>query len=199
MDKIDLRGRLDKFRSALLALSAEDIVRRFIVFGDCAVVDPDEYFSLRSIVAKEFHLHPNDVLVVGSGKLGFSIAPQKRYRPFGDSSDLDVVIISDRFFDLVWSDVHRYSEQGGWWEGEAKFKEYLFRGWIRPDMLPPDQNFQFGRSWWEFFNKISASRDYSVSRIRGAIYKNWRFLESYQQIAVTGCLREIPEAQEAII
>jgi len=183
--------RITAFKNDLTTLSPIDITRRHVVFGECAVIDPDEYFRLRSTVARQYEIHPNDVLVVGSGKLGFSIAPQKRYCPFHDGSDLDVVIISERFFDIVWKDVHRYFNQGGYWEHSDKFREYLFRGWIRPDKLPPDHRFPFGKTWWEFFNELSASRDFSISRIRGAIYRNWYFLEAYQELAISECAREI--------
>jgi hypothetical protein len=189
----DLDSRVDQFKHDLAILDPIDVARRYIVFGECAVISNNEYFRLRTTVARRFDLHPNDVLVVGSGKLGFSIAPKKRYRPFGDRSDLDVVIISEKFFDLVWMDVHRYFEQGGFWEHADDFREYLFRGWIRPDKLPPDQHFDFAKSWWEFFNSLSSSREYSTARIRGAIYKNWYFLEAYQQLAITGCARDVTQ------
>lgn len=193
--ELDPAQTLDHFKRDLIEFAPVDIARRYVVFGDCAVINSDQYFSLRKVVAEQFQLHPNDVLVVGSGKLGFSIAPKKRYRMFGDYSDLDVVIVSSHFFDLVWKDVHRYSAQGGYWEDEASFKKYLFRGWIRPDMLPADHRFEFKTDWWEFFNSLSASREYSVSRVRGAIYKSWYFLESYQEIAISACARELIQEQ----
>ena len=56
--------RINAFKNDLTALSPIDIARRHVVFGDCAVIDPDEYFRLRSIVAVQYELHPNDVLVV---------------------------------------------------------------------------------------------------------------------------------------
>lgn len=183
--------RLDTFKRDLTRRTPLEIARRHIIFGDCAVISPEEYFKLRSTVAENFQLHPNDVLVVGSGKLGFSIAPHKRYRPFGDYSDLDVVIVSESFFDIVWRDLHRYSAKGGYWEKHDEFKKYLFDGWIRPDKLPPDQNFDFARRWWRFFNQLSSSREYSAGRITGAIYQGWHFLESYQIIAIAGCVEQL--------
>jgi hypothetical protein len=44
-------------------------------------------------------------VVVGSAKLGFSIVPDKRYRAFGETSDIDVVLCSSALFDLFWEDV----------------------------------------------------------------------------------------------
>ena len=187
----DFQTRIDVFKRDLASYDAIDIARRHIIFGECAVMSPDDYFRLRTTIARKFDIHPNNVLIVGSAKLGFSIAPHKRYRAFCDESDLDVVIISERFFDLVWIDLHRYFTEGGYWEHSDEFREYLFRGWIRPDKLPPDQHFPFGREWWDFFNALSASREFTTARIRGAIYKNWYFLESYQRITIAGCAREL--------
>lgn len=187
-----LGSRLEEFKSDLTRMTPLQIVRKHVVFGDCAAMSQQDYFQLRQAVSAKFDLHPNNVLVVGSGKLGFSIAPNKRYKLFGDRSDLDVVIVSDTLFDSVWRDLYRYSSTVGYWEREDEFRKFLFRGWIRPDKLPPDQHFEFSKLWWEFFNDLSASREYSASRVVGAIYRSWDFLESYQTIAINGCVRALP-------
>jgi predicted nucleotidyltransferase len=188
-DATTVQQRIDVFKLDLANRSVSEIVRRHIVFGECAAISPEKYFQLRTLVASTFGVHPNDVLIVGSAKLGFSIKPKKRYELFSESSDLDVVIISEKFFDLIWQDLHRYHETGGYWERFDEFCSYLFEGWIRPDMLPPDSQFVFAKDWWKFFNHISRSRAFSVSRVRGAIYKNWYFLESFQSQAVTLCAK----------
>ena len=80
--------RLYEFKEDLGFLSPIQIVRKHIIFGECCMLSQREYFDLRSEVADHFGLHPNEVLVVGSTKLGFSVAPNKRYRPFRDTSVL---------------------------------------------------------------------------------------------------------------
>ena len=187
----DIHDRIQDFKRDLICHDPLDIVRRHIVFGDCAAISSEKYFLLRRTVATNFNIHPNNVLIVGSGKLGFSIAPQKRYRPFGDSSDLDVVIVSDFLFNLIWRDIRRFMSQGGYWESKSDFVNYFFRGWIRPDKLPPDQNFKFTRSWWDFFQQLSAASNFSSARVTGAIYQSWHFLEEYQTIAIRGCAQEL--------
>ena len=187
---------MQEFKHDLSHLSPLDIVRRHIVFGDCVVISSDKYFELRKAVSDNYNVHPNEVIVVGSAKLGFSIAPDKRYKLFGDASDVDVAIISATLFESVWRDVHRYFYKGGYWEGRSQFLKYLFRGWIRPDRLPPDQYFPFARDWWDFFNSISASRRFSHSRITGAIYQSWHFLETYQTVAISQCIQEHQDTHE---
>lgn len=131
--------------------------------------------------------------MVGSCKLGFSIAPNKRYRHFGESSDVDIVVVSESLFDNLWEKLHYYADHGGYWERLQEFKNYLFNGWIRPDKLPPSNSFEMASEWWEFFNELSRSGAYSSFKVRGAIYKNWYFLESYQLRSVSACKDEIAE------
>lgn len=191
LDSADISTRLEMFKADLTSMSALQIIRKHVIYGDCAVISQNQYLSLRSEVAEKYGIHPNEVLVVGSAKLGFSIAPMKRYRHFTDTSDIDVVIVSAKLFDQIWRDVHHFWAQGGYWERSTQFKTYLFQGWIRPDKLPPARSFTLANDWWEFFNKLSASGKYSVYKIAGALYRDWYFLEAYQLLGVSACADEL--------
>ncbi len=184
---LDMHRRILNFKRDIVDLTPLDVIRKNIIYGHPAAIDDSAYFALRSAVAAKYEIHPNEVLVVGSAKLGFSIAPSKRYRPFCDESDIDVVIVSDTLFSRIWRAVHHYEDHGGYWERGREFKDYLFQGWIRPDKLPPSRSFEFGNDWWEFFNTLSSSGNYSSVKIRGALYKDWYFLEAYQMRAVSSC------------
>lgn len=183
----DMHQRILNFKQDIVDLTPLDVIRKNIIYGNPAAIDDSAYFALRSAVAAKYEIHPNEVLVVGSAKLGFSIAPSKRYRSFCDESDIDVVIVSDPLFSRIWRAVHDYEHHGGYWERCREFKDYLFQGWIRPDKLPPSHSFEFGNDWWEFFNALSSSGDYASVKIRGALYKEWYFLEAYQMRAVRDC------------
>ena len=184
-DKAKLR--LCAFEEDLDVLSPVQIVRKHILHGECCILSPHEYFNLRSEVANCFELHPNQVLVVGSAKLGFSIVPDKPYRPFCDESDIDVALVSSTLFDKIWEDVYRYKDEVGYWPQLRDFSRYLFRGWIRPDMLPSSKMFSFGKKWWEFFQRMARDGMCGDYKIRGALYKSHFFLENYQKICVQQC------------
>lgn len=186
-----LDRKVEAFKVDLITYSTSELVQKKLIFGDCQVLDSEKYFFLRLKIAKQFKVHPNEVLVVGSAKLGFSIAPKKKYRHFGDSSDIDVVIVSDTLFSSVWASVYSFWRDKVIWEAEADFKKYLFRGWIRPDKLPPSTKFNFSKDWWEFFRGITASGEFGPYKISGALYKSWDFLESYQHFAVQYCKDEL--------
>ena len=183
----EVKKRLGDFDQDLNGLSSIQIVRKHIISGDCHILSRDQYFNLRSEVADYFGLHPNQVLVVGSAKLGFSIVPDKLYRPFFDGSDIDVVLVSSTLFDSVWKDVFNYEREVGDWPKYREFVDYLFQGWIRPDKLPRSEMFPFGKKWWRFFQKVTNSRMYGDCKIAGALYKSYFFLENYQEYCVQQC------------
>lgn len=126
-------------------------------------------------------------MVVGSAKLGFSIAPDKRYRHFGEHSDIDIVLTSGLLFDSLWQDVFDSEQMGTTWDNATRFKKYLFRGWIRPDLLPPPGALPRAREWWDYFQALSASQEFGPIRIRGALFRSWYFLERYHERTVGSC------------
>ncbi len=182
----EIEKSIELFKSEFATLQPIDIVQKRIILGNCLMLKNDDYFLLRQEVAKNFNVHPNEVFVVGSAKLGFSIAPNKRYRHFGEKSDIDVVIVSAKLFDEFWSILYKYWLQNIIWSEEKIFKDYLFQGWIRPDKLPNSSD--LSKKWWEFFRQLTSSNKFGPYKISGALYKNWEFIEEYQKAAVESCI-----------
>ncbi len=182
---------MERFKKDLGRISIGEIVQKHITSGSCYVLEEGKYFDLKNQVATHFKIHPTEVIMVGSGKLGFSIVHEKRYRPFGDTSDLDLAIISPDLFDTIWRLVYEYRNQGGYWDGERVFKDYLFRGWIRPDKLPPSDLFEIGKNWWDFFRNLTKTNAFGPYKISAGLYRSWYFLESYQSICTNGCLSNL--------
>lgn len=168
--------------------TAERIVRAGILHGSAFAVEDDAHYELLETVASEFNLDSNrDVFLVGSAKLGFSIAPHKRYKPFNDESDLDLAIVSSELFKRVWHEVDEYRSINGEWSRTRMFADYLSRGWIRPDMLPSSSTFAFSNDWWNFFRSVQNRRIGGGFKIRAGIYHDTDFLVRYQQRAVSAC------------
>ena len=184
-----IETRMLEFRRDLEVLTDDIMVQKHITYGESFILDTESYFELKSDVGQRFNVHPSQIVVVGSGKLGFSIHPQKRYRPFGEESDLDLAIVSDRLFQEFWSTVFQYSTDGGLWNRSHRFKDYLFRGWMRPDYLPP--TVQSASQWFEYFRELTASQRFGPYKINAGLYQSWDFLESYQQTAVAQCRDEV--------
>lgn len=180
-----IHQRIQRFRQDVESYDDTFVVQRHITFGESYILADDQYFELKREVSVQLNIHPNQVVVVGSAKLGFSIAPQKRYRHFGNYSDLDLAIVSNDLFDSYWLRVFEYRENSGNWAKENLFKGYLFRGWVRPDCLPATMSLR--SEWFEYFRNLTATGRYGPYTINAGIYQSWAFLEKYQARAVAQC------------
>lgn len=186
-----VNDRIDHFKTDLSHNRETGfMVRKYVIMGDCYKLNLDQYIDLKGEVAEHFKINPNEVVLVGSAKLGFSIAPKKRYTPFNeDKSDLDIAIISPQLFDRIWFQVFRYWSDGNRWPEWDQFTSYLFRGWIRPDKLPPSRRFEIRDDWWGYFKSLSQQGKYGPYDMAAGLYKDWGFFEAYQSICIEKCKR----------
>jgi hypothetical protein len=171
-----------------------DTVRKHITTGTPTELTEDDYFDLRRMVAEEFKLHPSSVVLIGSCRQGFSIAPRKRWRPAGPSSDLDVALVSAEQFDVYWDSVFTYSRTNSAWHKSKRYRTFaknLFNGWIDPRGLPPVPSFQEAARWTEFFDEIMESRRFGSRRISARLYRTWHRLDAYQERAVVKCISDL--------
>jgi hypothetical protein len=144
----------DSFREELRRVESKLMVHKYIISGDSRTLPSESYYKLRVEIADWFGIHPNEVIMVGSGKLGFSIDPSKMFHPFRRDSDYDIAILSSELFDFYWRKVFAYSQANLFWKERDDFNSYLVRGWVRPDLLPSN-NFEYRRNWWAFFGSLS--------------------------------------------
>ena len=161
--------------------------------------------EFRSDIATTSGLTMNEVNIVGSAQVGFSIKPKAKLRKLdeiykttnklSDRSDIDVAIVSRRYFDKVHDDLRDFTRgfKASWKfnafypdsarlahvevkRADHQFYQYLARGWIRPDFAP--DAFQFGFSvavdkWKRLLNR----------KVSVGIYREWKFLKDYQSSA----------------
>jgi hypothetical protein len=63
---------------------------------------PAIYEDMRGWLASRLNVHPKEVTLIGSARLGYSLAPPPNFgRPFGPRSDLDLSIVSADLFKRV--------------------------------------------------------------------------------------------------
>jgi predicted nucleotidyltransferase len=100
------------------------------------------------------------------------------WKEIDDDSDIDVVIISEKLFDYFWEELFKYNVKAQSRteideQKYAKFLEYFFKGWLRPDYFP----FKYrGRAeWLDFFGDISYKK-YDNRKVTCGLFKNEFFL-----------------------
>ncbi|CAM4516494.1 hypothetical protein [Paenibacillus typhae] len=184
---MDVEQLLGNFKEDLgnQELSEAELVERHILFGTPYLFNANEqlYFELKREIANKFTLSTTQIVVVGSAKLGFSIAPTKLWRTVNDESDIDAVIISEELFDHFWKQLHTFNinlTSRSFTEDKLyrNFLDYFFKGWIRPDKFP--FSYPFKQEWFDFFGSISYKK-YDKRKVTGAVFKNEYFFKQYHE------------------
>jgi hypothetical protein len=187
-------ARVERFCSDLVTLNPSEVIRKYITTGTPVTLSEEHYFSLRNTIAEEFGVHPNAVVLVGSGRTGFSISPNKRYQEARPSSDLDVALVSLERFDHYWDDVFAYAAMDSAWEHSREYRKFarmLFNGWIDPRGLPNVPRFKQAARWTDFFDSLMQSRQFGQRRITARLYRSWMRLEAFQEKAIRQCIANL--------
>lgn len=180
----DIDNRVEKFKANLESYEHEEvIVQKYILHGTPYIFknDEDKYFDLKREIATHFSEHYSNIHMVGSAKLGFSIAPKKLWKPFTIESDIDIVIVSTKLFENLWGGLHEFnigltSRTKAEDDTYKRFLDYFFKGWLRPDLFP--FKYPVKTQWFEYFKSISYNK-YGPQKITGALYHSFNFFEKY--------------------
>ena len=72
---------------------------------------PAVYASMRAWLARRLDIHPKEISMTGSGRLGESWVPNQLGTPFGRGSDLDLFLVSPDFFARIKEDFLRWRNE----------------------------------------------------------------------------------------
>lgn len=190
---------VEAFQADLLAISPSQVYEKYVAVESCAGMGDSPLLGLRNQIAERFQIEASSVVIVGSAKLGFTLKSHSRprYSAFSYDSDVDVAIVSDIAFDQVWKASldywHRsgYAKSAGLWRNGDKFRNYIFRGWMRPDMLPSSGAYKYRDEWFDFFQQLTSDRAAGDFKITAGLYREEHFLRTYQTILIEQCAQEL--------
>lgn len=113
--------------------------------------NPMLYEAVREWMSVRLQVHPKNVTLIGSARIGFSMCPRPNYgRQFGANSDLDFSVVDERLFSEVvanycnWeSDVdagrvepRNQRERRFWADNLKRLPDNIARGFIDPYKVP---------------------------------------------------------------
>lgn len=184
----------------------EQVFQKHIVDGAShyfqeVMKNPDYEYKLRHEFATSLAISINDVIIIGSAKLGFSVKTEnflefdKKYshtNSLRDRSDIDVAVINRNLFDTTIREIYGLSRHfdNDWinekWKINDFYREpsnlhqkyalYLAKGWLRPDFMPLDY-FQTA-SWVKVRDAWSSKLE--GRKIALGFYSDWHYLKHYQ-------------------
>lgn len=189
-------SKLDRFKAALQDAERDDqtVLDEFYYNSSSEKLTASQEARLRRAIAQKFRVAMRDVVVTGSAKLGFTTVGKRdrpAFSPFSDSSDIDVALISTPLFVSMWRAALQHYETEGDWRRAEHFRSYLMRGWLRPDQLPPEDDFPQRREWFEFFRTLTASGEYGSYKIAAGVYYDETFWEAYVSSSLAKARLEI--------
>jgi hypothetical protein len=151
------------------------------------------YEDLRGWLASQLGVHPKEVTLIGSARMGYSVAPPPGFgRRFNEQSDLDLSIVSaDLFrrvaetFDIFSADyaagvvVPRSARERELWDENIAFgKRNIPQGFFDPNKVPNFGRYpiaqQVSQAMWSLLKKLEATP--GAPRVRKAstrVYRDW--------------------------
>lgn len=181
---------IEEFKQSCIKLKPDEVVERFLIekssffFNE---IEVGKEYEFKKDIAKILQVHIRDILVVGSGKLGFSLKPDDSATglyPFiafdGNAdrkSDLDIAVVSSELFDKEIRNLYDhtgYAKQT--WGQKSGFAKYVLKGRLAIRFLPSD--FKFTKEVKEVQEKYKMRYGRNVNL---EIYKSWYYFETYHQ------------------
>jgi hypothetical protein len=181
-------------------LASQIVARLWLTEGIPAAFlsSPYVYEDLRGWLSSRLNVHPKEVTLIGSARIGYSLAPPPAFgRQFRASSDLDLSIVSDDLFQRVAAAstqfsvdfragsvaANRQDERDRWESNIAFIERNLSRGFVDPNKLPNLDRYpviqQVGQAMWLLKKKLEVTP--GAPRVRRAstrVYRDWRsFIE----------------------
>ncbi|MBU2920509.1 hypothetical protein KO504_04085 [Winogradskyella psychrotolerans] len=145
------------------------------------VENPSEtYDEFKKFVSKSLGVSFNNVCIVGSGKLGYSLSPEKNFSDFNeDESDIDLVIVSRKYYYQFWNaylDLFEDKVNIGY----KYITSTIFRRFI--SIKEPKPIHPFFKEWISRIEKFN--KDYQLlfgikHDINYRIYDSWESVERY--------------------
>src|SRR5216684_4062565 len=196
-----------EFKALLLAAPLDKLVHETIFGGEVyAFRDvPQALTTLKTHLVSRLHLlNPDNVVVVGSAKTGFSVAPDTFARQFSQDSDIDVVIVDEALFDACWITLVRWhylrpnrmvSREFRWARDRI---DDIYWGWLSPDRIKFESVSKsqaleplrdLGTQWFNAFKSVGLYPEFATRNVNGRLYRTWAHALEYH---VSG-LRRIKE------
>ena len=183
---------VDEFKSSLVNHDVEDI------YNDCILGSNIWYFKehssgkdhyeiydkFKKYLAKNLEIHVNNVAIVGSAKLGFSLAPKKNFRLFNSESDIDIIIVSPEIFRKSW-DAYLDLSSKYFVKDYSFVSGNIFRRFV--SLKTPDPRSAFFDAWSK---KVEpCKKDLQVvfnisNEVNYRIYESWDAVKFYHQSGI---------------
>ncbi|WP_140637455.1 hypothetical protein [Methylibium rhizosphaerae] len=132
----------DQFLSLIRTHQPDDLVARYLGAREVsAFATAAEYDGFKQRVVDAIG-QDAEVCLVGSGNWGYSLNPEKGFKPFDMASDVDVAIVSADLFVQTWDQIRDYHRKSWYaidYEQRQRLRrngENIYSGFVSPAWIP---------------------------------------------------------------
>lgn len=181
---------VDEFKRIILNTSLDHVVEQHVFAGVPYVFreSPESSNLLTKHLCGAMDLPEQNIIVVGSAKVGFSLNPDNFPRKFSETSDIDVIVISEGLFDKVWMTLLKWHYprrlldlgriEGDWarlrrkdiYWGWLVPNEIRYEGLSFPEVLKPLRD--ISATWFNTFQSLSLYPEFAARTISGRLYRS---------------------------
>lgn len=188
---------VEEFKDILIREPLEEVVQELVFQGRPYVFreQPEAFDKLNQHLCAKLKFSSQNVIVVGSAKIGFSLSPDRFPRSFSDESDIDVLVVDEALFDKVWMSMLKWNYPRRISGLENIDKQWadarrsnLYWGWFVPDrirygglsfpeVLKPVRD--ISTSWFNAFHSLSQYSEFASREVSGRLYRSWDHARLY--------------------
>lgn len=140
------------------------------------------YDEFKRFLSKKLNVHFNNIAIIGSAKTAFSLSPNKNFKEFDpDSSDLDIVIVSDEYFNKFWNTYKEISINNPINKYQS-LTSSIFRKFISIKEQDKHYNNDILIDWQKKITSFKTNLQliYNIyTPVNYRIYSNWEAVKSY--------------------
>lgn len=198
---------LDEIKNDLLNIDTKQFYMKHIVrtenwyFENVLNIPPTNIIKavddFKIIVSTSLGVSYNSIMMVGSGKTGYSLSPSKKFKKFTlepdaeDKSDIDIAIISLPIFDKFWKTFRDAYNITNKWVYKYISRE-IYRGYINERNINEIE--QCRVIWKDISNEATRKLKqnmYFKHDINYRLYRSWEDFEEYNIESINDLKRSI--------
>lgn len=182
-----------QLKKDLFEQSSKDIYRKYLLgqkvwyfsnyFGD--ENHSIKYDELKYFISEKLDVHFNNVAIVGSAKTGISFNPSKKYKLFDENSDFDIIIVSPKHFNKLWTAYIEMFYRGIPMSEYGEVSKFIFKKFI--SLKNPTQKHPEIINWLKTVEPLVKDLQlfFGVEQqINYRIYDSWESVENYHYFGI---------------
>ncbi len=154
------------------------------------------YDKFKKFISAKLNIHFHNISIIGSAKTKYSFSPYKDFRAFNETSDFDIVLVSNDLYTYFWTAFYEIS-QNQWLKTYPTVASSIFRKFISVKEDDPHYDHEALIDWQRKLTefKTQLQLTYKIySEINFRIYANWESVESYHLFGIKKLKEKLNEA-----